>query len=101
MGGKKYHNVLKLAQAIVGKDRGTHISIFKNIKTSKYICNSTLIGDTYVPCCFADVSILFKFILDVLLAQYLPWRETSTQCCLNTSDMYIIIRNYLHQFFEC
>ena len=37
----KYHQFLK--KKIVSQDRGTHLSILKNVKTSQYACNSATI----------------------------------------------------------
>ena len=57
--------ILNKTKAIVGQDRGTHISILKNIRILQCSWNSALIGDADIPLYVAAVSREFKFQLDI------------------------------------
>ena len=43
---EKYHQFLNKTQTIVGQERGTHLSIFQNVKTSQYAWNSAPVYNT-------------------------------------------------------
>ena len=49
-------------KSFFGQDRGNHVYILQDIKTS-HAYNIALIGETYVPCCLADLGREFKFPL--------------------------------------
>lgn len=65
---ERYHRFLNKTQTIVGNDRGTHSTIFQNVKTSQYAWNSSPIDNTDVTRSMAALGREFRFPLDVELS---------------------------------
>ena len=62
---EKYHRFLNKTQAIAGSDRGTHLTLVQNTKTSQYAWNSAPINGTDVTRSMPTVGRDFRFPLDV------------------------------------
>ena len=65
---ERYHSYLNKTQIISGQDRGTHLSIVQNSKTSQYAWNSVPIDNTDVPRILAAVGHELQFPFDIELS---------------------------------